>query len=317
LAAPGRFTPADVTDMTALVEALKAKLRGNGVLAAKVKVPDPGVKDFVIPNQGSVGLKLHTETSIRESRSISGQQQTQSFSANVTCARTQKITIDVPAGKQALLINQATGDERIFAQSGDDKSQPLAAGTYRLELWQNGARVESSDVNIPPHQNDQIDLTPFLNYQLEGSGGTLSKNLVDAQSTQNRWGTFANTITASYDYAAAPTVPDAVKANVAKATDSPGSGLLPGRYTLNTDHYGPVNLDVYPENVLRATVGGVTKTMHTAANSGAYYDNANPETNRLQPRITYDQITHTLQVYSNSVPNGSERVIVDDRLRTG
>jgi hypothetical protein len=327
ISAPGRFTPGDVTDMNNTVDAIKNILRGTGALAAKVKVPDPGVKDFAIPNPGSVKLNLHTETSIHESRSITaaGTSQ-QSFSAQVLCSRTQSITVDVPQGKQALMINQATGEERLFAQTGDDKQQPLAAGTWRLELWQNGARVESSDVNIPPHSNDNLDLTPFLNYQLEGSSGPLARNLTDAQNTVNRWGNYQNTISASYDFSSTPAAPDPGKAQIAKATDSLPSGLKPGRYTWNTQNFGAVTLDVYPENVLKTTVNGNTTTMHTVPNSGVYYDNGGNGASSATPRVMYDPNSHTLTVTAGGFapPPGqyyqtsrSENVVVTDSLRTG
>ncbi len=149
IADPGRFTQADQHAFTVIEPALDEILRNEpGTMTARLRVPKPGRRTQAIPHSGQAGFHLATTITIRDSIHLfRGPRQVEMAEVE----RQQTIQVAVPAGHQMILLN-VDGDGEILLEAGTS-DVALEPGKHRVELWQNGQRVESSEVLIPQYTN--------------------------------------------------------------------------------------------------------------------------------------------------------------------
>lgn len=167
MSAPGRFTRSDTSAFKMIEKKLEELLRLEpSQMSASLQVPEPGRTSEVIPHSGQAEFKLVTEVKIHDSfkwysktlkydqfgrRSRTVDYPIQLERAEVQ--RSQTIEVTVPPGHKMALLNLDKGSEKVF--DAGQKDMELESGKYRVELWQNGTRVESSEVIIPERKSKE------------------------------------------------------------------------------------------------------------------------------------------------------------------
>lgn len=293
VAAPGRFTAQDVEDFKKIRDELAALVRqAQAQLRAELDVPTPGITRTVLPHAGRTQVRLVADTQLQETRSLTRNQPSNGMQVSLQAIRKSGLEVEVPANMQALLIDTRTGTEQLF-EPGIAAAQ-LAEGTYRVELWQNGARVESSEVNVPAVTTERVDLTKYLGFDLTTNGQPLNRNVTFAAVNQALYGAAQITDSARWSWETQPqAAPAGVDAHVLARLKPPAVNLQPGRYETALGAHGQVQLDVFPSGVLRVSVGG-RKINLVPINLDRTVKFSNPDMAQAQKRVIFDPVKNEL-----------------------
>jgi hypothetical protein len=171
-ASPGGFTREDVASFPRLRIRLEGILRRvPSPMTAELEVPMPGTTVSALPFQGSSNFRVTTQVDIADkviTRGLPGAYSTELKSFSVE--RSQRLEVVVPGGTSAVLLPlSGTGGELLLDAGTHDLTG--LSGTYRVELWRHGQRIESADVilpNIAPHES--VDLRPFESVPMIAEG---------------------------------------------------------------------------------------------------------------------------------------------------
>ncbi|MCB9652700.1 MAG: hypothetical protein H6729_01020 [Deltaproteobacteria bacterium] len=245
---PVRFSTDDRADLAQIAKVLGEAIRAQpSNIEAKVQIPALGVNTIDLTHSGQVDLKLQSNTTLREER-IEGTQ------PKIELDRQWSLLSTVPSGHKALLIRTRSGQGVVLEEGTHARPALLAGGTYRVELWRDGERVESSDVEIPFAWSRPEQLSRFAGYTFEtAEGETLARNVTSATRLPD--GRYAAQF--SYDRLAQPaegvTAPFALTQVASSAISLPS-----GRYEvpLGLRDLSPAVVDVFGEQrAIRVKLG--------------------------------------------------------------
>ena len=312
MAAPGRFTAQDVRDFQRADTFIRDFVRQAGAqMSARIEVPEPGERRLQLPHPGQVGFELITQTELQELRSYTPGTNSNGFRNSLEVTRATRLEVEVPAGSQALLINLASGEEVLLA-AGRHRSE-LPRGTYRVERWENGNRMESSEVNVPDRPPSRVDLGRYLGYGMVTAGGQpLQRSPVSAQTTVPRYAGGQTTHTARFVWDTQARAPGGAVDQQALRQVEPAPIRLPvGRYEVQLPRHGQIALDVFPGGVLRATLpgGAVVNLTPTQLNAAKYFESQ--EAAQHHKRVYFDPAKSELVVADrNPRDTNYERLVV-------
>ncbi len=261
IAAPGPFTPQDLADCAAVVLEIQRRVRlQQAALSAIVQVPTPGDVTVELARAADVVVRANSSTVIEESRSISPDEYSSSWRVSIEARTTRAMEITVPAGSQAILLSVDGQQEHVIAEGTHQLA--IDPGAWRVERWKDGRRVKVGEITVPELRDERADLSRFTGHSfVDDAGHALAKNVVDASyrppqaySKQSHW------VRYRYEANAAPPPANLDANTVARAISENATAhitLAPGRYQVTAN----VALDVYPGDVLKATINGAVQTL--------------------------------------------------------
>ena len=256
VANPAAFTPTEVTAFGTIQGVFRtqavATSQSNIVLS-----PGPGIVN-VSATLGPAQFQFAGTTTLAENRSI----YYTTLTATLTSTNTLVSTVTLPANTQLLVINQDSGAETIIP-AGTVPS--LSHGTYVYEAWTSGARVFSTNADLPTTALTQtINLGDKLDYTFMAGLNPLVRNLTAATATYSG-GYYSYTATYSYDKTAM-TPPANVNQAGVTATATPTVTIPVGRYSFPNNNS---KLYVYSNNVMWFTYGGTNYRLLPQGNNGS------------------------------------------------
>ena len=260
LADPQAFTPAEVEILKAILAEFHR--RATSVSEAKAIVPEVGTTTKHT-QLGMMALEFSSEITVNEFRNIqygSGWNSNYYVSAVLNVAANASGALSAPAGAKMILVSLGDGSEQVF-EGAQPQLQSLAVGDYVLERYDMGARKEAFLLALPGFKAGETHVVanPWLDHVLVTPGGAkLVKNAVTASSnaTGHHAATFRHELVAN-------TYPG-VDANAVAAVATPWTTLPSGRYEVTLSNTKVV-LDLYPQRVAVATIGGVAARLDMRA----------------------------------------------------
>lgn len=254
-----RFTPADQQNFARMQVFIERLVRSQPpVMRAVVEVPPLGRQTVRLPGASSVAFSLESLTTMREDRrygSVGGcnPRAAENLTVEVRLDRERALLADVPLGCQAIVINLASGAERLVGSGRTEIDLP--AGTYRVELWRDGGAIEHANVEIPAfHRQDSLVTSGLADHAIESGGAPLARVLVDELAFPFQGRTL---ISRRFEYGT-EAVPFPGPALYDAELGTPIFRSGPGTYPLSVPGLGDVLLDVFPEGAVHARMGGRT-----------------------------------------------------------
>ncbi len=309
IAAPGRFTPQEANDFKAIQKEIRAAAHTNVNDRAQVEVPRPGRSTITLQHPGQVTLRLQSVTELTETRTRSvesGRSTQHRFSVNIQLDRKWNKTVEVPPNSDAILIALNNGSEKHYPAG--THSMDLQPGTYRVEMWQNGSRVESSEVEIPPTKDERVPLSGKPDYDFVMPNGTaLNRNIVRAEKNVVSRTSRQESSTVQYNYWINAQPPQNVSdPNAPTAVESPKINLPAGTYQVDPN----VTVDVFAQGVMRVNIGNDAATMIPYLGSnGAAFSRAT----RAGQTMTFDYSRNEIRI-PNRNHNRPIRITPDMRI---
>ncbi len=313
LANPGTFTLGEIR----LIELARDWYHDKALspLSARVGVtpPDIGEDDVAI---GDMALHRDWEVRVEETR----EQRTyetgliHEFVVNVDLVREVTVAPDLSAAQQWLIIDTAEEGDTVL----DNDSFSAPAGSYLVELWDDGARVATMWAELPALgvEEESLDLSDYWGHAFETLDGVeLHRNLRSTE-TLNRTGPLGTRYRpsqAAYTWDLEPEDdPTEVSRRIIRNTAFVESELRPGRYAFSD--FEDTFFDVFPEGALRLHHEGETTWLRPGRERARYAETAR------YPRLVLDDATVLFHPNREdlTLPTGfgsMQRVRVDGRSR--
>ena len=257
LANPGTFTLGEIR----LIELARDWYHDKAIsaLSARVAVtsPEVGGDDVVL---GDMVLRRDWEVSVQETRERRTYevQPLHAFVVDVNLVREVTIAPDLSAAQQWLIIDTASEGDTVL----DNGSFSAPAGSYLVELWDDGTRVAAMWADLPALgvAEESLELSDYWGHVFETLDGVeLHRNLRSTE-TLNRTGPAGDRYRpsqAAYTWDLEPEDdPADVSTRIVRDTTFVETDLRPGRYSF--PDFEDTFFDVFPEGALRLHHEGET-----------------------------------------------------------
>jgi hypothetical protein len=285
---PGAFTPAEIAAIEQAREEFVA--RGTSLLSAVTGVPRPG-NSVDTQTAGAITFDQSVETTIVESRgsTVWSDHHSESYRVDIDIDREVIAGPRLEPGQQLLVIESLQEQDRVL----DGQGANLQAGTYLVELWEDGTRQDVLWADLPTlgETSDRLEIDERVGHRLETfEGEPLQSNLREASARTSNWYTQYH---ARYTWDLGPEEPTGDVDNHAVSTLAiPRTSYPAGRYAVQDEEGNAILLDIFPEGALRATYRGTSAWMHLHSNG------SNPQWARRYSATTGDRNVH-YQVFDN------------------
>jgi len=256
---PDIFTPQELDDFDAIRAIFQERATSNPT--ARIRIPTPGT----FTEQKAIGALTATRTStvaVIENRRRRYDSWSGSYywTGDLAVTRTLAFTMSAPTTAYAILVDEATSQERVVAFPNSYVVAP--AGNYIVELWNNGQRTAAGRVTLSELQGSTapvatLPIDDFFDTTIETLGGQpLYRNVYSTTANQNG---FQYEATWRFAVQAASNPPN-TNTSALSETATPATTLPVGRYTIEVTGVGPVSLDLYPTGAVWSGLGSSTAT---------------------------------------------------------
>lgn len=254
IASPGPYTPAEIEDMKTILELFLE--RAGTSLAARVRVPEPVSTTATLATWGGATLGFVQRLEYSEQRGHTRFEGSPDGSLSVwieaRLVREAPVTL---AGDQKLVVLDETREtESVVTNNGTLKTE---GGVSTIEVWSGGVRTGIFRAELPAIAtvDEKTDLSRYADYAfVTPSGATLIRNVASATvqrsfSSTTWWAQF------TYDTATRPPS-GRVDAEALEKLATPKPPVAPGRYEVDVPTVGTMQIDLYPEGVMKVTRPG-------------------------------------------------------------
>lgn len=258
IATPGPYTPSDITAFQKVLDLFAA--RAGTALDARVEVPAPGSTQADVATLGTAKLSLSESLAYEETRSawLNGNAPAGSVDVRISAHHQWQASLALVGDQKAIVIDETSEAEHV-ATSGAFQAD---AGAVTVEIWSGGTRTGSYRLALPKiaSVDERVDLSSYADYTFVAGGAPLVRNVVSASTQYSSWynqyygSQHSTTYNASFTYdlaAAAPT--GAVDPQGLAGVATPALPAIPGRYEVTAGAAGVVDVDLYPQGVVRVT----------------------------------------------------------------
>lgn len=231
LASPGPYTPAEKTELEAILPLYLE--RAVSACSARARVAAPFESLRRLPAFGGVEVKEVRSLKYEETRSSSYDNPRLELMAR----RYQWVSLDgLPDGGNVVLLHEGNDGEIVVDAAGKLEDP---GGVFTAEIWVAGRRTGSYRVKLPPLSSYKADinLSRFGGYRLFAGEQELERHLIGAGVDRARY---------SFEVGApaspVPPIPELLR--------FAAPSLAPGRYDIELGELGTAKLDVFPEGVM-------------------------------------------------------------------
>ena len=265
-----RFSASDVSAF----DQIWVLLHSHGVSSAdaRVRVPTPFDQIDALGSLGGVQIRALSSVAYGESRNYDPTAYSGTWTILLNMKHSVQPQVLVPASEDSIFLRTDSRAEQYFgagATSLTSLTTP-AAGGYIIEEWKAGTRLGAYRVALPKYMVVSVttDMGTYVDYYLQTPTGTvLSKNQKTGTLSS---GVGYSTYGATYSYDVGVIPPTGIQSASADAQCStPPFVMPPGRYEFTTATWGKVDVDVYKQGVVFATIvstGNKRRMPHTQTN---------------------------------------------------
>jgi hypothetical protein len=254
IASPGPYTPAEIKDLETILEIFLE--RAGTSLAARVQVPEPVSTTATLATWGGATLgfaqRIEYSEQRRHTRFGSSTDGALDVRIEARLVREARITL---AGDQKLVVLDETRETESVVTGGT--TLKTEGGVSTIEVWSGGVRTGIFRAELPAIAtvDEKTDLSRYADYAfVTPSGATLIRNVASATVQRSSSST---TWSAQFTYDTATRPPSGgVDTQALGMIATPKAPVTPGRYEVDVPTIGKMQIDLYPEGVMKVTRPG-------------------------------------------------------------